>query len=326
MAKKRSKKSSNELIIKLIIAALFLLLSYFGYQCNQIGFENTINNAISSLNNQNGIQIEKKNVDGIIEVHTIDVGQADSILVMQGEQVMLIDCGTRAKGSIVVEYLKKLGITKIDVLVGTHTHDDHMGGIAEVIRNFEIGSLYAPDNSNDGITAFWYLDFLDAVLEKNVNWIYPKVGDTFKIGDADVQVLAPNSEKYNDLNNYSIVLRATYGEKGFIFMGDAETLSEKEILENKLNLDADVIKLGHHGSSTSSSAKFLKAVNPGYAIISCGKGNTYHHPIKSVMDRLKGLGIIVYRTDESGTIIISSNGYDLNFNVEPGDYKCGDEL
>ena len=326
MSKKRSKKSNDKLIIKLIVILLVLFLSYFGYECSEIGFANTINQAIASLDTQNNVKKERKIVDGIIEVHTIDVGQADSILVMQGEQVMLIDCGTRAKGSTVVNYLKDLGITKIDVLIGTHSHDDHMGGMAEVIRNFEVGTLYAPDNSNEGITTYWYIDFLDAVTEKNVNWLYPEVGSTFEIGDANVQILAPNSKEYNNLNNYSIVLMVTYGETDVILMGDAESLSEEEILNNGLYIEADVIKLGHHGSSTSSSAKFLKAVKPKYAIISCGKGNTYHHPIKSVMDRLKGLGITVYRTDESGTIIMTSDGESINFNVEPGDYKCGDDV
>lgn len=327
MARKRSKKDKNKLIIQLIAIALIFLMSYFGYECTENGgFKNTINHAIASLSTSTKPTIERKIVDGIMEIHTIDVGQGDSILVIQKDQVMLVDCGTRAKGSTVVEYLKELGINKIDILVGTHSHDDHMGGMAEVIRNFEIGTLYAPDNSKDSITTFWYMDFLDAVSERNVNWVYPEVGITFGVGDANVQIVAPNSKEYNNMNNYSTVLRVTYGETDVLLMGDAETLSEEEIMNNGLYIDADVLKLGHHGSSTSSSEKFLNATTPQYAIISAGKGNTYHHPIKSVMERLEDMEITVYRTDESGTIIMSTDGNNITFNVEPGDYLSGDEL
>lgn len=327
MAKKRSKKDKNKLIIQLLVIALIFLMSYFGYECTENGgFKNTINQAVASLSTSSKPTIERKIVDGIMEIHTIDVGQGDSILVIQKDQVMLVDCGTRAKGSTVVEYLKELGITKIDILVGTHSHDDHMGGMAEVIRNFEIGTLYAPDNSKESITTFWYMDFLDAVSEKNVNWVYPEVGTTFGVGDANVQIVAPNSKEYNNMNNYSIVLRVTYGETDVLLMGDAETLSEEEIMNNGLYIDVDVLKLGHHGSSTSSSEKFLNATTPQYAIMSVGKGNTYHHPIKSVMERLENMEITVYRTDESGTIIMSTDGKSITFNVEPGDYLSGDEL
>lgn len=327
MAKRRSKKDKNKLIIQLLAIALIFLMSYFGYECTENGgFKNTINQAVASLSTSSKPTIERKIVDGIMEIHTIDVGQGDSILVIQKDQVMLVDCGTRAKGSTVVEYLKELGITKIDILVGTHSHDDHMGGMAEVIRNFEIGTLYAPDNSKESITTFWYMDFLDAVSEKDVNWVYPEVGTTFGVGDANIQIVAPNSKEYNNMNNYSIVLRVTYGETDALLMGDAETLSEEEIINNGLYIDVDVLKLGHHGSSTSSSEKFLNATTPQYAIISAGKGNTYHHPIKSVMERLDNMEITVYRTDESGTIIMSTDGNNITFNVEPGDYLSGDEL
>lgn len=327
MAKRRSKKDKNKLIIQLLVIALIFLMSYLGYECTENGgFKNTINQAVASLSTSSKPMIERKIVDGIMEIHTIDVGQGDSILVIQKDQIMLVDCGTRAKGSTVIEYLKELGITKIDILVGTHSHDDHMGGMAEVIRNFEIGTLYAPDNSKESITTFWYMDFLDAVSEKNVNWVYPEVGTTFGVGDANVQIVAPNSKEYNNMNNYSIVLRVTYGETDVLLMGDAETLSEEEIMNNGLYIDVDVLKLGHHGSSTSSSEKFLNVTTPQYAIISVGKGNTYHHPIKSVMERLENMEITVYRTDESGTIIMSTDGNNITFNVEPGDYLSGDEL
>lgn len=244
----------------------------------------------------------------------------DSILFMQKDKVMLIDCGTRSKGDTVVNYLKELGIKKIDVLIGTHPHDDHMGGMAEVINNFEIGTLYTPDTSDNNITTSWYLNFLEAVEVNKLNWIYPKAGDTFNLGEAIVQILAPNSNKYDDLNNYSIVTRITYGSVSILSMGDAEKLSEDEILKNGLGIQSQIIKVGHHGSNTSNSEKFINEVNPQYALISAKKGNSYNHPIKSVMELFEKKNIKVYRTDESGTIIMTTNGTNITFNKEPGDY------
>lgn len=233
---------------------------------------------------------------------------------------MLIDSGTKSKGETVVNYLKQLGIKKIDILIGTHPHDDHMGGMAEVIENFDIGVLYAPDTSKNNITTSWYLNFLDVVDEKKVNWIYPKVGDNFELGEATVQILAPNSSQYEDLNNYSIVTKIIYGGVSIISMGDAEKISEDEILKNGLNVGAQIIKAGHHGSNTSNSENFINSVNPQYALISAKKGNTYNHPTKSVMEMFEKKNIKVYRTDESGTIIMTTNGTDINFDKEPGDY------
>ena len=250
----------------------------------------------------------------------------DSILFIQGNKVMLIDCGTKSKGSTVVDYLKGLGIEKIDILIGTHPHDDHMGGMAQVINNFEIGTLYAPDTSSNNITTSWYLEFLDAVDERDVNWMYPKVGDSFDLGEATVQILAPNYNKYEDLNNYSIVTRITYGAVNILSMGDAEKLSEDEILKNGLSVQAQIIKVGHHGSNTSSSENFINTVNPQYALISAKRGNTYNHPIKSVMELFERKNINVYRTDESGTIIMTTNGTNITFDKEPGDYLSGAEL
>lgn len=250
----------------------------------------------------------------------------DSILFIQGDKTMLIDCGTKSKGSTVIDYLKSIGITKIDVLIGTHPHDDHMGGMAEVINNFQIGTLYAPDTSNNNITTSWYLEFLDAVDQKNINWIYPNPGDNFNLGEATVQILAPNSKEYESLNNYSIVTKITYGAVNILSMGDAEKLSEDEILKNGLNVQAQIIKAGHHGSNTSSSEDFINAVNPQYALISAKRGNTYNHPIKSVMQLFERKNIKVYRTDESGTIIMTTDGTSINFNKEPGDYLAGSEL
>ena len=247
-------------------------------------------------------------------------------MYIQKDKKMLIDCGTKSKGDTVVKYLQDLGIKKIDILIGTHPHDDHMGGMAKVIRNFEIGVLYAPDTSSNNITTSWYMDFLDAVDEKNVQWKYPKSGDSFSLGEADIKILAPNSSQYDNLNNYSIVTKIAFGEVSILAMGDAEKLSEDEILKTNEDVKAQIIKIGHHGSSTSTSEKFLKEVDPKYAIISAKKGNTYNHPNKPIMELLKKREIKVYRTDESGSIIMKTDGKNIEFDKEAGDYLAGSEL
>ena len=245
---------------------------------------------------------------------------------MQGDKTLLIDCGTKSKGDTVVNYLNDLGIKNIDILIGTHPHDDHMGGMAKVINNFNIGVLYAPDTSNKNITTNWYIEFLTAVEEKNVEWNYPVVGENISFGEANLQILAPNSTEYEDLNNYSIATIITFGEVRILSMGDAEYLSENEILNKELNVQADILKVGHHGSNSSTSEKFLNKVNPKYAIISAKLGNTYNHPTKTVMNLLNKKEIAVYRTDESGTIVMRTNGKNINFDKEPGDYLSGSEL
>ena len=244
----------------------------------------------------------------------------DSILFRQENQVMLIDSGTKSKGDTVVHYLKDLGINKIDILIGTHPHDDHMGGMAEVIRNFEIENVYTPDTSKENITTSWYIDFLEAVNEKNVTLIYPKVGDILELGEASIQIMAPNSNSYEDINNYSIVTKVVYGQVGIICMGDAEKISEEEILENGLNVQAQIIKIGHHGSNTSNSEKFISTINPQFALISAKRGNTYGHPNKPIMELLEEKKIEVYRTDETGTIVMKTDGININFNKEQGSY------
>ena len=256
-------------------------------------------------------------------MHTIDVGQGDSILIIQEDKTMLIDAGTRANGEEVLEYLKNLGITKIDVLVGTHPHDDHMGGMAEIIKNFEIGELYAPDNSNDDITTVWYQEFLDAIIEKNIKWNFPKVGDEITLGNATAKILSPEEEYYENINNYSIVLRVSYKTIDILLTGDAEEEIEEKLINSNFELASEVYKVAHHGSDTSNTEQFMKEVNPKYAIISCKKGNTYKHPKQKVMNLFETLGINVYRTDKQGTIIMKTDGTNIEFNVEQSTYEPG---
>lgn len=175
-------------------------------------------------------------------MHTIDVGQGDSSLIIQGNKCMLIDAGTKAKGKDVVKYLKNIGIKKIDVLIGTHPHDDHLGGMAEVIQNFDVGILYTPEGSDKNVTASWYMNFLNAVEQKKITWKNLKAGDKFELGDANVYVLAPRLDSYTNKNNYSIATKIMYGSTNILLTGDAEELSENEILNGGFDVRADVFK------------------------------------------------------------------------------------
>ena len=272
---------------------------------------------------------EQKNtekVEGELKVYMIDVGQADSFLFVQNGKTALIDCGTRSTGKDVVKYLNELGISRIDYLFGTHPHDDHMGGMYDVITNFEIGKIIIPEVQPGKVTSNWYAKLMKEIKDKNFNVEYPVVGTIYNLGNATMKVIASMKNPESNINNYSSVLKVSFGEMDIIMTGDAETEVENEILQSGENIDAEILKLGHHGSNTSTSDEFLEAVNPDYALISAKLGNKYEHPIKSTMEKLETHGIIVYRTDESGTVEITITANDVSFSCEPGDYLCGIEL
>lgn len=268
-----------------------------------------------SLNSGNVSQ-----TNGQLKIHYIDVGQGDSILVQQGGKNMLIDTGTNASTDSLISYLKSQNIKKLDYLVITHPHEDHIGGADAVIKGFDIGTLYMTKYTT---TTKTYKDVLCAVKLKGLKPIQPALGSSFKLGNANCVFYGPVNPNGNDLNTTSIVIKLTYGNTKFLFTGDAQTSNEEGMINKGYDLSADVLKVGHHGSDTSTSKAFLSKVNPRYAVISCGKNNDYGHPHKSTMEILQAQKITVYRTDESGTIVCTSNGNNISFNVNPGDYKIG---
>lgn len=256
---------------------------------------------------------------GSVEVHYIDVKQGDCIFIESDGQNMLIDCGESSEADEVTAYLQEHNISRINYLVGTHPHSDHMGGMSAIVDNFEIDNFYMPYLSDDKMPTTKYFEKLLMSLDaKGLEITNPEVGNKIILGDAEILVVAPNDKKYSNTNNYSIGLILTHGDNSFIFTGDAETLAEKEMINNGLLKDIDVYKAGHHGSSTSSSEEFLDVIKPEYAVIMCGTGNSYGHPNDDALERIgkyvspKNL----YRTDLYGSIVAKSNGSSITFTTE----------
>lgn len=268
--------------------------------------------------NTSAVSPDIPTVTGELKVHFIDVGQADCILVQQGNANMLIDAGNNEDNQTIKSYLDSQGVTALDIVIGTHAHEDHIGSMDTVINSFPVGKVIFPKQTT---TTKTFKDFVMAVKNKGLILTEPSVGSTFNLGEATVTILAPNGTGYEDANDYSIVVKVTYGNTSFLLTGDAEAASESQMGSNGSDLSATVLKVGHHGSRTSTGDSFLDKVNPKFTVISVGKGNSYGHPTKEVMNRLQARGIPAYRTDENGTIVATSNGNDVTFNTDPGSYN-----
>ncbi|AQS59990.1 ComEC/Rec2 family competence protein [Desulforamulus ferrireducens] len=248
-----------------------------------------------------------------LRVHFIDVGQADAILVQSQQASLLIDAGNNEDGQLVTKYLRQQGIERLDVVMGTHPHEDHIGGLDTVIKQFDVAKVYLPKVNHNTKS---YQDVLLAIKDKNLKVTAAAGGQEFNLGAARVEILAPNSNKYQVLNDYSIVCKITYGQNSFLLTGDAEELSEQEMLKKGYNLKADVLKVGHHGSYSSTSEDFLKAVAPEMAVISVAKENDYGHPHKEIMQRLADHRVKVYLTSQVGTIVMTSDGREIVVQTE----------
>ena len=263
-----------------------------------------------------------ENVSGSAEaqVYFIDVGQGDSELIRLKDSGIdiLIDAGTRSTKQELADYLKELGVDDIDILIGTHPHEDHIGGMAKIIEEFPIGTLYLPETSEEMThTTKTYESLLDAAESKNVTVRTAAAGDVLlEQGNTSFKVLSPSHTDYDNLNDYSIVTRLKVGDTAFLFQGDAETPVEEEILDSGADVSCDVIKLGHHGSSTSYSRAYLEAANPSAAVISCGVGNEYGHPHRETMDLLEKLSITPYRTDTQKTLLAETDGKTIVWQTE----------
>lgn len=256
--------------------------------------------------------------DTDLSIHYIDVGQGDSELICFNDgEVMLIDTGTNENSSSLINYLNSQNVEKIDYMVLTHPHEDHIGGACAVLNNFTVKNAYLPKIDENMVpTTRTYEKTLEALINKQVNVIEGKAGTDIKTNEnTSAQIIGPNSEGYDDLNNYSIVIKLTHKNKSFLFMGDAQNKSEKEIF-SKYNLKADVLKCGHHGSRTSTGKEFIKRVAPSYVIISCGKNNRYGHPHEQTLKKLENAKVKVYRTDLNGNIVINLKDQEMTIKTE----------
>lgn len=264
-------------------------------------------------NNSNQIGIEESD-KSLLMVHFIDVGQGDAILIQNGDHAMIIDGGNNNDGELVSSYIKKQNIESFDYVIGTHPHEDHIGGLDVVINNYNVDQIFLPSYIMPTDT---YEDLLVAIKNNNLSITKPVVGAEYNLGDAKFVIIAPNKEDYGDnVNNYSIGIKLMHGNISFVMVGDAEIKSEEDMIRNGIDLEADVLKINHHGASTSNSFNFLKAVDPIYGIISVGKDNKYGHPSSNVVTSLLEDDVQIYRTDEMGTIIVTSNGKNISFKCE----------
>lgn len=300
---RRKKKNSIAYAITAIIVIVVILL--FGNKLSMDNIETMFSNISENVVAQESPDINTNVVEGQdVVVKFFDVGQADSILVQSAGVNMLIDAGTNNMGNTVVQNLKDLGITKIDYLVGTHPHEDHIGGMDDVINNFEIGTIYMPKVQTNTKT---FEDVLDAISNKGLTITTPEVGYVFEVGNTKCEVMCAGTgttEENSNLNLSSIVIRMVYGEESFLFMGDAEEKNES----SRQWPQTTVLKVGHHGSDTSSSESFLNQVKPEISVISVGINNTYGHPKKTTLDKLNALETSIYRTDQNGAITITCDG------------------
>lgn len=317
----KRKKGSFENNLKGIAALIICAILFFAgakveaLQVFNEAFSNTeIGNLIlesNEINNQ-GVTKETEIIENISEnikldldkmnVLFLDVGQADSQLIIYKDKTMLIDAGNVGDGNEITKAIKSLGINQLDCVIGTHVHEDHIGGMSDIIDEFDIGKFYLPYNETS--TNKYYENLLISLTNKNLNINEAVIGDKIYLDELCFEIMSVDNEEPENTNESSIVVELTYGEQKFLFMGDAEKENEEA---RKWN-DVDVLKVGHHGSNTSSSSKFLNQVLPEISVISVGEGNSYGLPKDDVMKRLEKINTNIYRTDRDGTIQIICDG------------------
>lgn len=247
----------------------------------------------------------------LMEIHYIDVGQGDAILVQVNDKNLLIDSGPKESSSNLFNYLHSLNINKLDYVIATHPHEDHIGNMYSVIKKFDIGEFFAPKVTHSSKS---FERMVESLISKNkkIN-VFDTNTTSINLGEnIYISAYSPSKKDYgNNLNLYSTVFRIQYGNTSFLFTGDAEKNNEDEILNSYSSIRSNVLKIAHHGSSTSTSQAFLEAVNPEITIISVGSDNSYNHPNSKILNLLNSIGTKVYRTDKDSTIILISDGTNI---------------
>lgn len=328
------KNRGSARIVWLLVALLACLSTWGGYYKEEIRqaatllgslvskeahmqAENSVAEPDSIVPDNNSVQ-----TGGSLEIHFLDVGQGDAVLLVSDGHAMLVDAGEEDKGTAVFLYLKKQGIKKLDYVIGTHPHSDHIGGMDVVLTKYKCNTLIMPDDESDSKA---YREIREVMKYKRLPNSVPVPGQTYPLGSASVTVIAPQ-KSYEDANNSSVGILITHGENRFLLTGDAEAEAEADILAGGMDISADVYKAGHHGSATSSTEDFVNRINPRYAVISCGEDNAYGHPHGEVLNRFRQKGIQVFRTDEQGSIVAYSDGKEITFNCAPSEsWKAGEK-
>ena len=304
MNKSVKKQLTKALLVLIILVAGYFYTTYFD---NKNITKDVTTNVKQTINESSSN----------LKIYFVDVGQADCILINDNNEYSLIDAGNNEDGEKIVKYFKDLGITKFKYVFGTRAHEDHIGGMDNIIENFQIEHFYMPDTIT---TTRTFEEVLDALEEKNIAFETPEEDENLTFSDTVFKVLHVGKDK-RDLNDTSIVLKLTYKNTSYLFMGDATSSVEKDILDK--DIKSDVLKVGHHGSQYSSTISFLKKASPKYAIIEVGKNNSYNHPKEVTLKKLEDLGTKIYRTDEDGTIILTSDGENMSFETVKTDTNGG---
>lgn len=307
--KNRSRRIGSLLLTFFLLLASASVLSNSGYTAQNIPSIQAAEHTASVSQSVNSSSREQKE---LLTVTFLDVGQGDAAVLQCGGQSMMIDGGKAKASSYIYSWLKKNQISHLDVMVATHTDADHIGGLSGALNYAKVGTAYCPVTSG---TTKTFQSFVKYLKKQGKSITVPKAGDEFSLGSAQVRILGPTDPQAEG-NNSSIVLKVTFGDTSFLFTGDAEREEEQELLESGYDLESTVLKVGHHGSDTSTSYLFLRTVNPQYAVISVGADNTYGHPTEAVLSRLRDADVKTYRTDLQGTITAVNDGKKVTFQTE----------
>jgi competence protein ComEC len=296
------RKQNGKLITAACVAVVLILSIVIGHFWG---------GNIKDKYSQAGLRDSNVSADSTMYVNFIDVGQGDCTLITSADTAILIDGGEAGEAQTVINYLKNQNIDDIDCLIATHPHSDHIGSLSQVMTEFKVENLIMPEIPEKILpTTGTYEKFLSTVNDKVSNVIAAKAGSTYSYGEINIQILAPLKD-YEDLNNMSVVAKITYGTTSVMMTGDASFDSENDMLKQNADYKSDILKVGHHGSKTATSDKWLSAVSPKYAVISCGKGNDYGHPNADTLKRLDKHSVEYFRTDLLGSIVFKSDGKEI---------------
>lgn len=295
---------SKKIVAVVIFVIIFSLIYNILISFNVL----SVNDIYSKIDVMNGVERQ----DAEFTVYYLDVGQSDCTIITCDDMTMVIDTGSKFRNIEIKSALFTLGIKQIDYLVITHPHDDHMSNASEIIENYDVKNILMPKISADNqVDSPIYSTLINTIAKYDVNPLSVTSGDNFQLGNASVQVVAPIKQNKN-LNNMSLVLKISYGETAFLFQGDVEKTVENDVLSNDIDISADVIKIGHHGSNTSTGEKYLENVGPDYAVVSCGPDNNFKHPNKQTIDTLDSKNIKTFITAYHGNIIMTSDGKNID--------------